>query len=236
MTAKPGVDQLSNQGAAPLQEASPLGGPCWVGGKSTVRRECQILWRKEETPTLLPSLGERLGSSPCSPRERIPGVRWKVAQAGIFELKSIFKGNNVGEINRHQSTFGKECSRKGADRGREGEPTSLPKGSVLSSVKWEHCLLHGVCCDNWKASFPRKPPYKAGPPKHQRSEGTAQLTLPITVKIGAQGSLSLKSVLSTPNCFTPTLLSLSLTVSHMVFSDNAVTSTQRCSEFPTDPK
>lgn len=55
-----------------------------------------------------------------------------------------------------------------------------------------------------------------------------QLTID-RAKLGAQGGLTFKSVFSRSNCCTFTFLeimSLSVTLSHMVFSDNAVTPTQ----------
>lgn len=77
----------------------------------------------------------------------------------------------------------------------------------------------------------RRHPIQAGTPKYQevREQPGNALTRD-TAKIAAQGGLTLKITI---NCCT--FLDV-MSLSHMVFSDNVITLTQGCSEFPADPK
>lgn len=119
------------------------------------------------------SLGK---TEPTCSDQQVPGANWKVAQGGVFELKNIFKGNDVGGTSRHLKLFWKSEGDEGKggrgrggggkgrwegrkegrrEKGREGrreegrkEVTFLPRHLVSPSVKWEYNHPHQPYCDN----------------------------------------------------------------------------------------
>lgn len=126
--------------------------------------------------------------------------------------------------------------KRGRVRGRGVGVTSLPKGSVLSSVKWEcfsairlavvirrHCFLGNA---NAKRLLQNVKEVKAQP-------SGAQLMID-RAKIGAQGGLALKSVLHT-NCCIPPLGTMSPSLTLGLFRQHS-DSHPELLRISTDPK